>query len=361
MGLKSILFHRLPIAFRVRIFKLMLMDRPCGYGEPFRVTLNKSFDTFLKPEERENRKLLRKLTDDMIKCWLEYLALPYEYFLFNFRNRSDKERMEFETDIDRIQTLLRVTGKKVFLDEINNKYNFYTLAKPFFHREVIRIDKNTSPDEFVNFCARVKEVFIKPLESSQGRGAQVFTYSTNKDAIEFFNQLNTDKVSWMVEERIKQSNSMGQWNETSVNTIRIPSFLRDGKLTIMWTRMRVGKKGAIVDNAGAGGIVVNVDPQSGIITSDGIDESHNRFQKHPDSNLVFKGWKVPRWEELLKIVEDLHRSIFNRHVYIAWDFALTDDGWVVVEGNWGQLLGQQTASQIGVRKEFHKLIGDYGK
>lgn len=161
----------------------------------------------------------------------------------------------------------------------------------------------------------------------------------------------------MIEECIRQSAEMGQWNETSVNTIRIPSFLRDGKFTVIWTRMRMGKKGAIVDNAGAGGIVVNVDPQTGIITSDGIDEEHNHFAKHPGCGLTFKGWQVPCWDDLLKTVEELHRNVFYKHIYVAWDFALTDDGWVVIEGNWGQLLGQQTASQIGVRKLFHELLG----
>ena len=151
---------------------------------------------------------------------------------------------------------------------------------------------------------------------------------------------------------------MAQWNATSVNTIRIPTFLRDGKFTVIWTRMRTGKKGAIVDNAGQGGIVVNVDPVNGVVTTDGIDEAFHHFEVHPDARLPFKGWQVPRWEELLSTVERLHRSVFSRHIYVAWDFALTDEGWVVIEGNWGQLLGQQTASQKGVRKEFHRLMGD---
>ena len=24
------------------------------------------------------------------------------------------------------------------------------------------------------------------------------------------------------------------------------------------------------------------------------------------------------------------------HIYVGWDFALTDNGWVLIEGNWGQ-------------------------
>lgn len=358
MRLKSIVFNHLPLYIRMPLFKKMRMDKPCGYGEVYRVTLNKAFDTFLSPKERKDEKLMKKLTDDIIECWLKYQALPYEYFLFGFRNRSESERRSFETDVDRLQTLCRVSDVKVFEEEINNKYKFYLLAKPYFKREAIKFDAGSLSTAFASFVKKYGEVFIKPLEGSKGKGAHVYSYVDYDAAVAYCKELMGAGPSWMVEERIRQSTAMGQWNETSVNTIRIPTFLRDGKFTVIWTRMRMGKKGAIVDNAGSGGIVVNVDPQTGVITSDGIDESYNHFDKHPGSGIIFKGWQVPRWDELLVTVEKLHRTVFNKHIYIAWDFALTDDGWVVIEGNWGQLLGQQTASQVGVRREFHELIGD---
>lgn len=358
MGIKSLVFNHLPIFVRIKLFEKKRMDTPCGYGENYRVTLNKAFDTFLTTKERNDSRLIKSLTDDIVRCWLLYQALPYEYFLFNFRYRTHTERQTFETDVDRLQTLCKVSDNHVFKDEINNKYNFYQLAKQFFKRDVIRIDSYSKVDAFVGFCKHYKDVFIKPLEGSKGNGARVYSYINDYSATCVYKELVKEGASWMVEERIHQSAEMAQWNETSVNTIRIPSFLRDGKFTVIWTRMRMGKKGAIVDNAGAGGIVVNVDPLTGVITSDGIDEAHNHFDKHPDCGLTFKGWQVPRWDELLKTVEELHRTVFNKHIYVAWDFALTDDGWVVIEGNWGQLLGQQTASQIGVRKQFHELLGE---
>ena len=350
------LYNHLPLRVKVLIFKYFLINKKAGYGEPFSYTLNAAFDTFLTPNERGDKRRIKNLTNDIVKCWLQFKALPYEYFLFDFKNRNDSEREEFETDIDRIETLRRVTGVDLFLKEINDKYNFYLLAKPFFHRQAIKVEGVSDLEAFLIFCQKYNNVFIKPLGSTKGRGARLFSYSDDEQAKLFFTGLFADGESWMVEERIKQSLSMGQWNVTSVNTIRIPSILREGKFTVIWTRMRMGKKGSIVDNAGAGGIVVNVDPASGVITSDGIDESFNHFEKHPDSGLVFKGWQVPRWQELLATVEQLHRDVFGRHVYVAWDFALTDEGWVVIEGNWGQLLGQQTASQVGVRRQFHELV-----
>lgn len=338
------------------------MDSVVGcYGQVFSKALNEAYETYLTPEQRANKKYIDNLTNDIIECWFRYQALPYEYFLFNFKDRDHKGRWAFETDTDRNYTLQRVSSLEIFQKEINNKYNFYLLAKDFFKREAIKIESLEQADDFAAFVKKHGEVFIKPLGGSKGKGTHVYSYTDDAGTRAYLEELLQEDPSWMVEERIRQSAFMGQWNETSVNTIRIPSFLRDEKFTVIWTRMRMGKKGAIVDNAGSGGIVVNVDPLTGEITSDGIDEEHNHYKKHPSCDLTFKGWQVPRWDELLKTVEKLHRTVFYKHVYVAWDFALTDEGWVVIEGNWGQLLGQQTASQVGVRRQFHELIGDYGK
>ena len=359
MSLKRAIYNHLPLALKSIAFKKRMMDTICGYDKPFRVMLNEAFDTYLPENERNDQALIRKLTDDIIKCWLQYKALPYEYFLFNFRKLNASERWEFETDMDRIDTLCKITPPKVFVEEIKNKYNFYLLAKPYFKRMAIKIDKQSSADDFIDFACKHGCVFIKPLEASKGKGAQKFAYLDAATTKEYYHHLLETCPEWIVEECIHQAPEMAQWNESSVNTVRIPSFLNNGKFTVIWTRMRMGKKDAIVDNLGSGGIVVSVDPQTGVITSDGCDDSNNHFEKHPDSKLTFKGWQVPRWAELLQTVEELHRTAFGKHVYIAWDFALTDNGWALVEGNWGQLLGQQTATQVGVRRKFHELVGDH--
>ena len=339
-------------------FRLFRLNKPCGYGEVYRVTMQKALNTFVVPELRQDSRYIRFLKKDIIKCWILYHALPYEYFLFQFEHKNHLERFSFETDMDRLITLRRVSSFEMFQKQINDKYEFYLLARDFFKRDAIRLDSEVSFDKFASFVRSHPSVFYKPLKSSKGKGAGKYDYSSIESIRYLYDELLAEGGAWMVEERITQSWEMAQWNESSVNTIRVPSFLKDGKFTVIWTRMRMGKKGSIVDNAGAGGIVVNVDPYTGVIASDGIDESYNHFSFHPDSGLVFKGWKVPRWNELLNTVEKIHRTIFNQHIYIAWDFALTDDGWVVIEGNWGQLLGYQTASQKGVRYQFHELVGE---
>ena len=82
-----------------------------------------------------------------------------------------------------------------------------------------------------------------------------------------------------------------------------------------------------------------IDESSGLIISDGMDEQGNKYQKHPESNLPYKGFQIPEWEQLIDLATKAHLQM-DRHRYIAYDFAHTDNGWVMIEGNWGQFLAQ---------------------
>ena len=43
-----------------------------------------------------------------------------------------------------------------------------------------------------------------------------------------------------------------------------------------------------------------MDEYSGIINTDGYDEYGEVYSKHPDSHIVFKGYKLLEWENLVK-------------------------------------------------------------
>jgi hypothetical protein len=43
------------------------------------------------------------------------------------------------------------------------------------------------------------------------------------------------------------------------------------------------------------------------------------------------------------------------HVYIGWDFTLTEKGWVLIEGNWGQFVGQYIDKE-GIKKQFDNYL-----
>ena len=82
------------------------------------------------------------------------------------------------------------------------------------------------------------------------------------------------------------------------------------------------------------------------------DERCNYYTKHPDTNLDIVGFKIPMWNEALDFVKKLANVIPNVK-YVGWDIALTEKGWVLIEGNEkGQFLWQIPTKQ-GFREEFN--------
>ncbi len=192
---------------------------------------------------------------------------------------------------------------------------------------------------------------------SFGYNAHSITYTTDAELERLYNDLHlNDGVEWIAEELVIQSSLMSVWNDSSVNTIRIPSFLKEnGNHRIFRPFIRTGRKGAVVDNAGAGGIFAVIDEATGTIITDGADEGFKTYRCHPDSKIQYKGWKIPKWDELVQLSHTAHLNMPN-HKYIAYDFALTDRGWVMIEGNWGQYVCQQTATQQGAKEDFKRLL-----
>ena len=78
---------------------------------------------------------------------------------------------------------------------------------------------------------------------------------------------------------------------------------------------------------------------------------------HPDSGCQILGMQIPRWDELRALGLEL-AAVLPEQKYISWDFALTDDGWVVVEGNCaGQFVCPQLTTLQGLRARLRPYFG----
>ena len=293
---------------------------------------------------------------DILSCYIIYGIDPVEYFLFNFKDLKHDERRQFLSDRERMYGSLNVMSWSTF-DELKEKDTFYQMAGKFFGRDVCIVKPLGDKTAFYDFVKRQPRFFAKPIDGTYGQGAGIFDISDYASADAAFDTF-AKEGSWMLEEIIAQDSRLAAFNTSSVNTIRVPSFMTlDGHHQILNPTIRTGREGFVVDNAGAGGVTAMIDVKTGVIATEGIDKKYHRYEKHPDSGIPFKGTQIPMWEELVKTAEAVHRSLPARHRYVGFDFALSTKGWVLIEGNWGQLIGSQTASQKGVRYEFERLMG----
>jgi hypothetical protein len=293
------------------------------------------------------------LIHDIKKSYVLHLTKPLEYFLFNFKDKSNSERNQYLTDFIK-DTYLKKYAKIKRAKQLQDKFYVYDKMKQYYNRDACLV-LNESDFETFNTFITDKTCFIaKPNAGSFGANTMIYNL-IDKDPKAIFNELLSFKTSWILEELIEQVPEMALFNPSSVNSVRIPTFSTKNGYEIFGTFMRVGRKGSVVDNAGAGGIFVKVDEITGEIISDGFNEQGYVFEYHPDSKIHFKGFKIPYYENLKALAKKCHEDLPG-HKYVGWDFALTKDGWVMLEGNWGQFLCQQVSSQKPLKKQFITLI-----
>ena len=322
----------------------------------FRQDLENVRNLYFTEEERKDPKISKKIEKDLVKTLISHRMKPEEFFLYGLRDKGYWERKEFLSDTERRDYIVKYELPTTYKG-IDNKKSFYVSTKDYFHRDACIIDKDGSKSDFIDFALRHGRFFAKPVNGTWGRGATILNAENAEEASKLYDQL-VEVDEWIVEQLIQQVPETAAWNSTSVNTIRIPALSTPDGCKILQPFIRTGRKGAIVDNAGGGGIFAVFDADTGIITTDGVDEHGGRYECHPDSGIRYKGWQVPRYDELKAIVARLIHDIPSHPRFVAFDFALTAEGWVLVEGNSnGQFVGQ-IAEHKGVRKEFLKYYLD---
>lgn len=264
----------------------------------------------------------------------------------DFRKLSPKERSKFLTNKHKDETMIKAVGMDDNWDLLEDKIIFYQYFHHFFHREVFIPGKGKEKD-FDNFCARHNCLIVKKKDGQCGKGVYKINSSELSESHKCELATCDDNI---IEEVIRQSGKMASLNESSVNTVRIPSFSTKGNYSILKPFLRMGRSGSIVDNGNSGGIFATIDPKTGIINGHGHDLRGNEYISHPDSGVVLKGWQIPDWDDLLKLTKDVHQ-IIPFYPYVGWDFAHTDKGWCLIEGNWGQFLSE-FADKEGIKSKF---------
>jgi hypothetical protein len=160
----------------------------------------------------------------------------------------------------------------------------------------------------------------------------------------------------VVEELIVQDARMAALHPQSINTLRMSTIRRNGKVELFHPFMRVGCGDAVVDNGGSGGLLMPIDIPSGKILC-AANELGKSFENHPDTGIRLIGFTIPRWDEAQALINEI-MTLFPQDGYISWDLALTGSGWLVVEGNsHGQFAGQYPLPR-GIRRDFEQVKRD---
>lgn len=298
-----------------------------------------------------SKKEMRRLKRRMRYAYIRYAWNFEEYFMWHFETFTHKERKNFVPDLHKHYFCERVNPKR-YHTLFMNKGLTYEAYKDYYKRDVCMVSDGASDlQKFGDFIQNHDSFIVKPLTSYMGRGVKIFRGAVPSDAEKI---LQDYKEGLVAEELIEQVDELSAVYPTSVNTVRITTLLQKDSVAIVHPFIRFGRGGNIVDNGGQGGLFCALDVDSGRVLAV-RDEMGVGYEVHPDTKVPLVGFVVPKWEEVVALGKKLALETPDCP-YIGWDFALTKDGWIMVEGNsQGQFVGFQLPSLVGFRQEFNEL------
>ena len=115
-------------------------------------------------------------------------------------------------------------------------------------------------------------------------------------------------------------------------------------------------------NAHGGGIFCEIDPATGVIMTDGLDEHGNSYILHPMTGVRFRGTPIPQWEEICDFCRSAAQTLPCLRV-VGWDVAILPGGKLeLIEGNHNPGMNiVQAPAKHGVHDKFaHMLLDFYG-
>lgn len=217
--------------------------------------------------------------------------------------------------------------------------------------------KPVSEKEAISLCQNMEKVIIKPARKSEGQGIQFFSVKdglTNLSGKSIGQLFKDYRQDFLIQEWVKQHVDMAALNPTSVNTMRILSYRSGMEVLIIYSVVRIGRSGLVVDNQCAGGISTTIDKEGrlgktafGGFCSDNIVKT--------DTGIILEGYQLPSFDKAIEMVQRLHLKLpfFN---IVGWDVAIQEDGEpILIEFNTNPGLSQ-SAFGSGMGEYTERII-----
>lgn len=230
----------------------------------------------------------------------------------------------------RLEYIIRLANAPSHIHLLENKPHFNEYFKEWVNRKWLTSELMNFSD-FTALCLDGKALFVKPLDSYEGRGIRrIMPVKEVSDIKSIYEELK--RGNFIIEQELEQHPEMIFGNK-SVNTLRINTLLdKSGNVHFFKPVLRAGIGNAFVDNYNAGGVEYAVDLETGIITMPGYHNGEMVSIYHPGTDIKMVGYQIPKWREVIDNVTKAARHI-PKCRYIGWDVAITPEGIEFIEGN----------------------------
>lgn len=204
----------------------------------------------------------------------------------------------------------------------NDKNSFHLFLDPkdmpkvlFRSMKYRRYDGDYNPvqiEEFEQCFIGEERVIVKPAKDLGGRGVNIFERVNGK----FVNREGAEltlsyltahyKTDYLIQSCFIQSPYIAQFNPSSVNTIRVNTYrdVNTGEIHVLGAALRIGAKGANVDNASSGGGIIAVD-ENGKLGQCVYNKYGRGTSVYNDIDFASNEYVIPNFSEVKKFARKI--------------------------------------------------------
>ena len=280
------------------------------------------FDTIDTVHSKTNKNKL-SIFIDIINCGIKYQAGYIDYNLFEMYTLNKVERKTIITRGINNEILKKYNDQsKAYIFE--DKALFNKLYDKYLNREWIYLKDNL--EEFKEYLKNKKEIIVKPLSLSCGKGVEKIKVSEYEPEELYNHLIKTER--FLVEDVAKQNKEISKIYPESVNTVRIVTLNKK----VVAAFIRFGNLGNVVDNFNHDGMVTTINIETGIVEYPALDKKKNIYEIHPYTNEKIIGLQIPMWDKVKELCIEAC-SVTPEIGYIGWDVCVGEKEPCLIEGN----------------------------
>jgi len=307
------------------------------------ISLNHKINRISAAIKTKNR-LSKELIQSHLKLWKPVNNNVNTKWLKVYCNISGKLDYKYITEFDYYNFIEPVLNHKSFCDAYSDKNSYHTFLDyellPKVHlRRMHGVyyfeDYNQLASSYNIFDTIPKNtnklIIKKSFDSGGGSGVGLLSKTENK-----WHDNNNETVTeeyldytygsdFVIQEYLNQHQYFKQFNESSVNTIRLLTYrsVKNNEIIPLHAVLRIGKKGSFVDNQASGGIACGLDDY-GKLNSFAVNKYGERFE-------TFNGINFAKTKEIFGFTEIINSGLevaklFRYHRILGFDFMVDEYG-----------------------------------
>lgn len=287
---------------------------------------------------KKTKEMKRVFKEKIVPYWKKYgvkVSLePQMFYSFGDPERFDPRYLPHEVWVRKVvpyfNSLLYAPGfqdkclHNLFFPDMNRPETVVKNVNGVYYDDQLHL---LTLEQAIDRMQAVDRFIVKPsVGSSQGRGIRFYNGSEmSREELAAIAKEYRGK-NFVIQKLVKQHAGMAALNESSLNTLRVVSFLYKDEVHILSTVVRIGGAGSLVDNVAAGGYQCDVQPDGRLVEYAYTKRGGKRvFTDVDQKGMRFGDMAIPSYEKIIETVKR-EASRMGHYRLIGWDIAVDEAG-----------------------------------